>query len=169
MIGGDGDKEKDKDKDGKEDGKWQHMDWRNYTRLHFLTFFLQLHLCTYADLYQGGIGKQLLHTVSDAAIDRLSYEAQKGSDIGGSLGDVAIKAISSKVKHVVHEKINGVGEEDKPKEEHPEQPPAHEGEPVPPAHEGEPAPMPEPITVASPAEEKKGGLAGLFDKFTRRR
>lgn len=97
--------------------------------------------------------------MSDAAIDRLSVEAQERSDLGGALGDVAIKAISSKIKHAVHEKINDAGEEEKPEE----------GEPQPPPHEGDPAlpgPQPEPITVASPNEEKKGGLAGLLDKFT---
>lgn len=76
--------------------------------------------------------------------------------------------MASKVKHVVHDKINDYGE---PEEgEKPKDGEEHQQPPPPPPVEGEPAPpAPEQVVVAAPAEEKKGGLAGLFDKFTRRR
>lgn len=60
--------------------------------------------------YQGGLGKQVLHTIVDGGVDRLGDMAEVKFD--NPLMHAAIVGGGKKLKNRVHDKINDFGDEE---------------------------------------------------------
>lgn len=57
--------------------------------------------------YQGGIGKQVVHTIVDGGMDRLVDMGEERFD--NPLIDAALIGAGHKIKNELHERINGFG------------------------------------------------------------